>query len=381
MMLSGLTQVREGTTDLLVPVGHSKKGPGTKTGEIFYNSQMEFARDVSVMFGRVALKEGQAILDGLAATGARGLRLANECGVRADFQLNDRDLRAAVLMKQNAELNSLGHVKVHCRDLNSLLAEEHFDYIDIDPFGTPVDFIDAAVQSCKNDGIVAITATDTAPLYGGYPKTCLRRYGALSARSPFAHETGLRILAGFVVREAAKHDRAAEPLLCYHADHYFRLNVRIRNGAARADAAIKKLGYAAFDRSTLKRGATDERNDPKDAGPLWCGQLIAKDIVKQMVASGDLGTSGRCAKILEAWKEEAGMPSLFYCMDELARKTKLSPPKLVDFISYLEEKGAKASRTHFDPKGFKTDIAAREVVQRYKSFAASVRKKHVKSNV
>src|SRR4030042_1630965 len=109
-MLSGLTQVREGTPDLRVPEGHSKKGPGTKTGEIFYNRQMEFGRDVSVMFGRVAFKEGQAILDGLAATGARGLRLANECGVRADFQLNDRDLRAAVLMKQNAELNSLGHV-------------------------------------------------------------------------------------------------------------------------------------------------------------------------------------------------------------------------------------------------------------------------------
>ncbi len=374
-MLSGLTQVREGTTDLLVPAGHSKKGPGTKTGDIFYNSQMEFGRDVSVMFGRVVLKEGQAILDGLAATGARGLRLANECGVRADFQLNDRDIRAAVLMKQNAELNSLGHVKVHCRDLNGLLAEEHFDYIDIDPFGTPVDFIDAAVQSCKNDGIIAVTATDTAPLYGAYPRTCLRRYGAMSARSPFAHETGLRILVGFVVREAAKHDRAAEPLLCFHADHYFRLNVRIRNGAARADAAVRKLGYAAFDSKTLKRQTTEERTGPKDAGPLWCGQLIANDIAKQMAATGDLGTSARCSRILEAWREEAGMPLLFYSMDELARKTKLSPPKLVDFVERLQDRGAEASRTHFDPKGFKTDLPAKDLLRLYKSFASSIRRK------
>ena len=380
-MLSGLTQVREGTTDLLVPVGHSRKGPGTKTGDIFYNGQMEFGRDVSVMFGRVALREGQAILDGLAATGARGLRLANECGVRADFQLNDRDIRAAVLMKQNAELNSLGHVKVHCRDLNGLLADERFDYIDIDPFGTPVDFIDAAVQSCKNDGIVAVTATDTAPLYGAYPKTSLRRYGALSARSPFAHETGLRILAGFIVREAAKHDRAAEPLLCFHADHYFRVNMRIRNGAARADAAIKKLGYTSYDRITLKRGVADERKDQKDAGPLWCGQLMAKDIAKQMAATGDLGTSTRCSRILQTWREEAAMPPLFYGMDELARKTKLSPPRLVDFIAYLEGKGAKASRTHFDPKGLKTDLPSKELVRHYKSFATSIRKKRSKWNV
>jgi tRNA (guanine26-N2/guanine27-N2)-dimethyltransferase len=272
-------------------------------------------------------------------------------------------------MKQNAEMNSLGHVTIHCRDLNGLLAEEHFDYIDIDPFGTPVEFVDAAVQSCKNDGIIAVTATDTAPLYGSYPKTSLRRYGATSARSPFAHETGLRILAGFIVREAAKHDRAAEPLLCYHADHYFRIHVRIRNGAARADTAIKKLAFARFDLKTLERGLLPEREGSKDAGPLWGGALLSRDVLKGMRATGDLGTAARCSKMLDLWREEASKPALFFTMDELAKRTKVSPPKLTEFVAWLGEMGAKASRTHFDPKGLRTDLTAKELLGHYRSFA------------
>ncbi|OGS43723.1 MAG: hypothetical protein A3K76_04760 [Euryarchaeota archaeon RBG_13_57_23] len=376
----GLATVREGVTDLLVPEGFSRKGPGTKTGEVFYNRQMEFGRDISVMFGRATLKEGQRILDGLAASGARGLRMANECGVRADFELNDRDLRAAVLMKQNAEMNSLGHVKIHCRDLRSLLAEEQFDYIDIDPFGTPVDFIDAAVQSCKNNGIIAITATDTAPLYGTYPKTCFRRYGSLSSRSPFAHETGLRILIGFIVREAAKHDRAVEPLLCFHADHYFRCHARIRNGAARADAAIKGLGYVVYDRKTMKRQVLEDLPKKNYAGPIWARAMFSPEIVKKMKATGDLGTSPRCAKMLEAWSEEMAMGPGYYVMDDLARKTKLAPPKLQEFVGFLRESGAQASRTHFDPKGIKTDLGASELLKLYKKHSKRTSSRR-KSNV
>ena len=368
MNSTGYSTVHEGTTELLVPGSFNRQGPGSRTGDVFYNKQMEFSRDVSVMFGRAVFKEGQKILDGLAASGARGLRLANECGVKADFVLNDKNLGAAVLMKQNSEQNSLGHVRIECRDLRSLLADEQFDYIDIDPFGTPIDFIDPAVQSCRNNGTIAITATDTAPLYGTYPKTCLRRYGALSQRSPFAHETGLRILIGYVVRQAATHDRAAQPVLCYHADHYFRCYLRIQNGAAKADGLLKKIGFSSYDSKSLERVIGDDRPSEKSAGPLWTGALFSKELMKEMRATGDLGTASRCDKILQIWREEAGAPALFYSIDELARRTKRSPPKLLAFVKYLEKKGAVASRTHFDPKGIKTDMKRSRLIDAYRRF-------------
>ena len=368
MSPDGLAVVREGTTELLVPESYNKSGPGSRTGEVFYNKQMEFGRDISVAFGRAMFKEGSKILDGLAASGARGLRLANECGVRADFVLNDRNLMAAVLMKQNADLNSLGHVRIECRDIRSLLSDEQFDYVDVDPFGTPIDFIDLALQSVRNNGIVALTATDTAPLYGTYPKTCLRRYGALSQRSPFAHETGLRILIGCMVRLAASHDRAVQPLLCYHADHYFRCYAKIQNGASRADATIRQMGFARFDSKSLERELVEEHTPKTAAGPLWSGSLFSKDVLKSMKATGDLGTVARFDKTLVTWREEQRAPPLFYAMDELARRTKVSPPKLVDFIEYVRTKGFDASRTHFDPKGLKTDMPTKKLIETFRRY-------------
>lgn len=368
MNSQGLVVVREGTTELMVPDSFNMKGPGSRTGEVFYNKQMEFGRDVSVAFGRTVFQEGSKILDGLAASGARGLRMANECGVKADFVLNDRNLMAAVLMKQNAELNSLGHVRIECRDLRSLLADEQFDYIDIDPFGTPIDFMDLAVQSVRNNGVVALTATDTAPLYGTYPKTCLRRYGALSQRSPFAHETGLRILVGCLVRMAAAHDRAVQPLLCYHADHYFRCYVRVQSGASRADAAIRQMGFARYDAKSLDRGIVDEEERKGAAGPLWTGSLFSKDVLRSMKATGDLGTVVRFDRMLTTWREEQDSPQLFFVLDELARRTKISPPRLTDFVDHLRSKGAEASRTHYDPKGIKTDMPAKKLMEAFKKF-------------
>ena len=50
-----LVKIREGKTDLMVPEGFCGKGPGKATGEVFYNRQMEFSRDVSVMVGRAVL--------------------------------------------------------------------------------------------------------------------------------------------------------------------------------------------------------------------------------------------------------------------------------------------------------------------------------------
>jgi len=367
---SNLVRTKEGTTELMVPQGFCTRGPGKSSGDVFYNGQMEFSRDISVLLGRVVLQKGGRALDGLAASGARGLRMARECGSDWHFVLNDRNERAAQLIRKNAELNGLSNVDASCRDLRALLAEERFQYIDIDPFGTPVPFIDAAVQSAHDDGILAITATDTAPLSGTYPKTCVRRYGALSARSPFSHESGLRILMGYMVREAAKHDRGCEPLLCFHADHYFRCHMRIRRGAGRADKSLARMGFATYDRNTLRRGVSTERPSGEVgsmAGPLWCGELHSSDVLDHIGLDSALGTHRRCEKMIDLWRGELSAAPLYYRVDELARHTKSHPPKSVRLIEGLRENGASASPTHFDPKGIKTNMPLDELLVVFKA--------------
>jgi tRNA (guanine26-N2/guanine27-N2)-dimethyltransferase len=360
-----LVKIREGRTDLMVPAEFCTKGPGKATGDVFYNRQMEFSRDVSVMLGPIVLEKGARAIDGLAASGARGLRMANECGSGALFFLNDRSESAHELIRANADMNGLCDVTAFCAELRALLAESRYAYIDVDPFGTPIDFIDAAVQSCGNGGVLAITATDTAPLAGTYPKTCLRRYGARSMRGPFSHETALRILIGYIVREAAKHDRGAEPMLCFHADHYYRCHMRMRNGARRADDALGKMGYAVFDRKTLRRGLVSEapRADTVFAGPLWTGPLHSKRIVESLTPPEWLGTRRRCERMVDLWRQEVEAPGLFFDVDELAQSSKCQPPRLTRLIEELREHGAAASSTHLSPKGVKTDLDAEELLR------------------
>ncbi|UCE91798.1 MAG: hypothetical protein JSV90_01195 [Methanobacteriota archaeon] len=366
MSTKDLVRIREGATDLMVPRGFCGRGPGKASGDVFYNRQMEFSRDVSVMLGSVALEEGSRALDGLAASGVRGLRMANECGSGARFTLNDRSAEAHELMLRNAELNGLtDEVTTCCRDLRALLAEARYAYIDIDPFGTPIGFVDAAVQSCSNGGIVAVTATDTAPLAGTYPKTCLRRYGARSMKSAFSHETALRILIGYIAREAAKHDRGIEPVLCFHADHYYRCHIRMRNGARRADQSLERIGYAVADEATLRRGFAEEVSEASRefAGPLWTGELHSGGVVDSLAPTEGLGTRRRCEKMVDLWRQEVDAPGLFFDVDELAQRSKRQPPRLSCLLEGLRAHGACASPTHFAPKGVKTDLEAEELLR------------------
>ena len=365
-----LDTVREGSTDLLVPKGHCKKGPGSDTGEVFYNRQMEFGRDLTVALSRAVFSPGDRVLDGLAATGVRGIRIANEGMPGAAVFLNDRNEKAFDLMSRNVALNGLeSDVVLSCRDLRALLAEETFKYIDVDPFGTPVQFVDMAVQSCRNGGVVAVTATDTAPLCGTYAKTAVRRYGAKAQRNSFCHETGLRILVGFLVREAAKHDRGCVPVLCYSADHYFRCHVRLHKGARRAEEGLEKLGYVVHDPATLEREVVFERpsGTRQFAGPLWTGDLHERGLLDAVKPTDDLGCSGRLEKMISLWKGEVGLPPTHYVVDELARITKSHPPKMSALVDSLRSAGGKAALTHFDPKGFKTDLPLGDVIAQFKA--------------
>ena len=71
-MTPNLSEIIEGTTNLLVPVEEKllKKNP------VFYNPEMEFSRDISVAVVGV-LKPGK-FCDLLSGSGARGVRIANE---------------------------------------------------------------------------------------------------------------------------------------------------------------------------------------------------------------------------------------------------------------------------------------------------------------
>ncbi len=93
-----------------------------------------------------------------------------------------------------------------------LLHEQKFHIVDIDPFGTPSPFLDAASASVWN--MLSVTATDTAPLCGAHMKAGIRKYAAVPLNTEYHSEMGgLRVLLGACARELAKHEKGMLPLL------------------------------------------------------------------------------------------------------------------------------------------------------------------------
>lgn len=358
-----LEQVIEGSTKLLVPVIRTESGPGKKMGRIFYNKQMAFNRDVSVMFFSHPDIRPTRVLDAMSATGARAVRIMNEARPDLEFHINDWEKVSVDVIEKNVALNGLERCVPRNEDLRCLLAKEKFDYVDLDPFGTPVPFLHSAIQGLRKKGILALTATDTAPLAGTHAKKCVRRYQARPCRCVFGHEVGLRVLIGYVARQAAMFDKGIEPLLCFYADHYMRLYIRMPESADAADEALTKIGYFKFDRDTHERTVLEDY-EKGASGPVWLGSTIDHDFVQKMTLTDTLAEKDRCAKYLQLWKEELDTP-FFYENNEISSDVRVSPPRLERLLEGMSEIG-KVSKTHFSPTGFKCDQPYSVVKERYK---------------
>ena len=237
-------KIVEGKTELIVPSLEYNPGvPGNSP--VFFNPRMGFGRTVSVCCLN-ALGKKLSVCDALAASGARGLRYANEVGNPVTFF--DQNPEAVRLIKRNLKnLGLCGEAKKGDANLlmgQGAIEQSGWDVVDLDPFAGPVPFLDTATGSTKK--FTMVTATDSTVLCGVYPKKCLRYYGAVPLRNELCHEVGLRILAGKVVREFAKKDKGVEPLLSHVSDHFFRVVGRVEKGSEKADAALESLGWILF---------------------------------------------------------------------------------------------------------------------------------------
>jgi tRNA (guanine26-N2/guanine27-N2)-dimethyltransferase len=360
--------IKEGTTELFVYKNKaSVKGPSIRKGAPFYNPAMELNRDVSVLVNQWLVNTTArhvSILDGLAASGVRGIRLAHELSGDFDVSVNDWSEDSCALIQQNIQRNQLRNVSVFQRDLGSLLLERRYHSIDIDPFGSPVYFFDAAVKSIYNKGLIACTATDTAALCGVFPQVCFRRYAAWPLHNPSMHEVGLRILLGCLCREAAKYDRGIEPVLCYTTDHYMRLYVQIHNGKSAANSSMAQYACIASKDVPLSQEGTSL------VGPLWLGNLQKKTAVQEirtLASTKALNTKHLLWRLLDNLEEEADGPPFFYTINDVSSWLKVSPPTMDHVVEHLKKKGYIVTRTHCTPTGFKTNASLDVVTEVFKS--------------
>lgn len=267
--------VSEGKTSFLVPKADIPEH-ARKYG--FYNPAMKGDRDLSVCMTSVFSKMFELKLDRkpsccdlLSATGARAVRYAKES--KLTVTANDSNENALELAKENASANNVT-LELIKMDANSLLAGRSFDIIDIDPFGSPYPFMDSAARSVGDYGMLCITATDTATLFGVYPDVCERRYGIPSFSCDFRKELGTRILLSFVIRELAKYNKAFMPLLCYSKRHYVRLFGIVEKNADKVEEVLKKFNWLSVSNDSWSIGNT---GGDKLLGKIYLGPIKNKD--------------------------------------------------------------------------------------------------------
>ena len=119
----------------------------TKKLPVFYNPLMKLNRDISIEVIKT-LKPKKICLP-LAGTGIRALRILKETPSK-EVLINDFNPKAKKIITKNLKLNNL-KTEVTSKDANILLRESTgFDYIDIDPFGSPVYFMDSVTIFSNN---------------------------------------------------------------------------------------------------------------------------------------------------------------------------------------------------------------------------------------
>ncbi|MFH0961747.1 MAG: tRNA (guanine(26)-N(2))-dimethyltransferase [archaeon] len=336
-------------------------------GAVFYNPVQELSRDFSVaVYSAMGVR---SVCDPLAATGARGVRIAREIGI--PVTCGDISKVACGLIKKNARENRVASkVSVASRNANSLMAEGFgWDAVDIDPFGSPVPFVDLAARAAGS--VLAITATDPAALCGVYPRVTWRKYLARVVKTDFYHEVGIRILAGYAVRMAAKYEVALTPRICHSSNHYYRIYFGKEKGSKRSDSALENIGSlfwcpsCGFRSSTGKAQCICDSGSSriKEIGPLYIGGLFDGSLCKAALAEADKRGFGACKALLERISKEASLPAFHYEHHALCSFKHTAPGKLEVLLGALRGAGFSAERTHFSENGFRTDAPLRKILE------------------
>lgn len=328
---------------------------------MFYNAAMRMDRDLNVAVLRALFPAGPAVRRGwemLAATGVRGLRLVEETDVFARYDFTERNPAAFDTLERNVHESGHAGLATHLADAQRPLELSSFDYVDLDPFGTPAPFVDAALLALAPAGVLAVTATDMPVLTGVARGVCERRYGGRPVRGSQGPEGGLRILIAYLLREGAARSLPLVPVLGYVHDHYIRVFLVV----ARPGGAATLPGQVGDARELGDAGPAIAGTGP--VGPLWLGPLFDPSLVARLEVPTTAERPEELQKFLDRLREESTADQPFYYEpNTLARELHLSePPPLSGLIPALRGKGYAAARTHVRPNAFRT-TAPRSVVQ------------------
>ncbi|MQL69096.1 hypothetical protein Taro_001423 [Colocasia esculenta] len=332
------------------------------------------------------------VLEALAASGLRSLRYAREIEGIGQVVALDNDKVSVEACKKNIQFNgSLASSKVeaHLADarLYMLMHPKEYDVVDLDPYGSPSVFLDSAVQSVADGGMLMCTATDMAVLCGGNGEVCYAKYGSYPLKGKYCHEMALRILLTSIESHANRYKRYIVPILSVQMDFYIRVFVRIYTSASAIKNTPSKLSYVyqcigcdSFHLQPLGRTVTKNNSVryapgfgpvvPQECvdcgkkfnmgGPIWSAPIHDQEWVSSTL-SGVKAMKERypaydkISSVLTTISEELPDVPLFVSLHNLCATLKCTSPSAVMFRSAVINAGYRISGSHVNPLGLKSD--------------------------
>ena len=326
---------------------------------MFYNPSMALDRDLAVAVLARLRELGAPMATGwemLSATGVRAIRCAVEASRFDVLTLTDGHPEALRVLERNVARYPDRGLRVDGRDARSGLPPPAVDWVDLDPYGTPVPFLPAAFEALAPGGLLGVAATDMPVLAGASPSACERRYGSRPVRGRLGPEGGLRILLAYLERSARARGRTIRPLVAYVGDHHVRAYVRVDpRTEATPEPPIAVLEPDRWDGPWLGAGGP--------FGPLWVGPLFDAGFVFGLRPPATAAEPRRIGLFLDRLRAESGADVPFYFEpNEICGRQGLPTPEAPDaFVNRLRALGHAAARTHARPEGFRTS-APRSVV-------------------
>ncbi|KAK9272924.1 hypothetical protein L1049_003303 [Liquidambar formosana] len=341
--------------------------------------------------GRGELKPPR-VLEALSASGLRALRYAREVEGIGQVVALDNDKASVEACKRNIKFNG----SVACSKVESNLADarvymlthpKEFDVVDLDPYGSPSVFLDSAVQSVVDGGMLMCTATDMAVLCGGNGEVCYSKYGSYPLRGKYCHEMALRILLACIESHANRYKRYIVPVLSVQMDFYVRVFVRIYTSASAMKNTPLKLSYVyqctgcdSFHLQPIGRTVTKNNSVrylpgfgpivPQECtdcgkkfnmgGPIWSAPIHDQEWVTSILADvkslkDRYPAYDRISAVLTTISEELPDVPLFLSLHNLCATLKCTSPSAVIFRSAVINAGYRISGTHVNPLGLKSD--------------------------
>ncbi|GAA5957958.1 hypothetical protein JCM3765_006215 [Sporobolomyces pararoseus] len=375
------------------------------------------------------------LLEALSATGLRAIRYAKEIPLLKHVVANDLSASAVEDIRRNIDYNGLspkglkslpgtenleekdikpngtwskadideareGKVRVNEGDACVFMyqhrgEEQRFDCVDLDPYGSAVPFLDAAMNAIADGGLMCVTCTDMGVLAGhNYPEKAFTHYGGVCVNAEYSHEVALRLVLNSLATTAARYGRYIEPQLSLSIDFYVRLFIRVRTGPKEVKALPSKTSLLYYCHSCQTPhfqpfGRVAEKKSEKTGninytyhvaagpppgvgercgecggkfhigGPMWGAPIHNREFVKEMLDhveenSRDFKTSERIKGMLTVAYNECEAPLYFSPARMASYFNSLCPP-LSTMASALLNAGYTASRSHAQPGSIKTD--------------------------